>query len=314
MDKCRIVILSALLVLISVEAGAQFDAYFSHYFDMQTAFNPAAAGKANKINVTGAYAMALSGFENAPKTAYISGDMPFYFLNSIHGVGLQLWSDKTGLQTRQIIDAQYALRKSLGGGWLSVGLQVGLLNMKYEGSKADVIDPDDPVFKNKSDVDGNALDLGFGLLYQRKNWYIGISGQHATSPTMSLGDVNKFEVAATWYAHGGADFQLRNPLLKISTSGIVRTDGVSVRGDMTGRLIYTYDKRMFYGGVTYSPTYSVTALVGANFHGVVFGYSYEFYTNGIDLKNGTHEIFVGYQTDINIGKKTKNRHQTTRTL
>jgi type IX secretion system PorP/SprF family membrane protein len=313
-DKCKSVILAVLLGLVSIEAGAQFDAYFSHYFDMQTAYNPAAAGKASKINITGAYAMALSGFENAPTTAYISGDMPFFFFNNIHGVGLQLWRDKTGLQTRQLIDAQYALRKKLGGGWLSAGVQVGLLNMKYEGSKADVIDTDDPVFKNKSDVDGNALDLGFGLLYQRKNWYVGISGQHVTSPQVRLGEVNKFDVAATWYLHGGVDFQLRNPLFKIATSAIVRTDGVTYRGDMTGRLVYTYDKRMFYGGVTYSPTNSVTALIGANFHGVVFGYSYEFYTNGISLKNGTHELFVGYQTDIELTKKGKNRHQTTRTL
>lgn len=307
-------ILTALLALVWLRAGAQFDAYFSHYFDMQTAFNPAAAGKESKINVTGAYAMALSGFENAPKTAYISGDMPFYFMNNIHGVGLQLWNDKTGLQTRQIIDAQYALRKQLGGGWLSAGVQVGLLNMKYEGSKADVIDTDDPVFKNKGDVDGNALDLGFGLLYQRASWYVGVSGQHVTSPQMKLGEINTFDVAATWYLHGGMDFQLRNPLLKVATSAIVRTDGVTYRGDVTGRLIYSYDNRMFYGGVTYSPTNSVTALLGANFHGVVFGYSYEFFTNGVDLKNGTHELFVGYQTDITLGKKGKNRHQTTRTL
>lgn len=303
-----------MLVLVSERAGAQFDAYFSHYFDMQTAFNPAAAGKASKVNITGAYAMALSGFENAPKTAFISGDVPFYFWNNIHGVGIQLWSDKTGLQTRQIIDAQYALRKRLGGGWISGGLTVGLLNMKFEGSKVDVIDTDDPVFKNKSDVDGNALDLGFGLLYQRANWYAGISGQHVTSPQVTLGEVNKFDVAATWYVHGGVDFQLHNPMWKIATSAIVRTDGTTYRGDMTGRLIYTYDNRMFYGGVTYSPTNSVTALVGANFHGVVLGYSYEIFTNGIDIKNGTHELFVGYQMDIELAKKGKNRHQTTRTL
>ena len=67
--RCRIAILTALCLQVSLRAGAQFDAYFSHYFDMQTAYNPAAAGKESKINVTGAYAMALSGFEDAPTTA-----------------------------------------------------------------------------------------------------------------------------------------------------------------------------------------------------------------------------------------------------
>ena len=67
--KCKAIILAALLAMVSVEAEAQFDAYFSHYFDMQTAYNPAAAGKESKINVTGAYVMALSGYDNAPTTA-----------------------------------------------------------------------------------------------------------------------------------------------------------------------------------------------------------------------------------------------------
>lgn len=300
--------------MVAMKTSAQFDAYFSHYFDMPTAYNPAAAGKESKINIVGAYAMALSGYENAPSTAIIGADIPFYFMNNIHGVGLQLMTDKLGLLNNQLIDLQYAMRKQMGSGWLSVGIQAGLLNMKFEGSKIDIIDPEDPVFKNKSDVDGNALDLGVGIYYQRANWFMGLSGKHVTSPTVALGDVNQLNVAATWYAMGGATFQLRNPLWKFASSAIVQTDGTAYRGDVTGRLIYTYDEKMFYGGVTYSPTNSVTALLGARFHGVVFGYSYEFYTNGIDLKNGTHEIFVGYQTDIELAKKGKNRHQTTRTL
>lgn len=314
MKVCKIAITTALLVLVSLRAGAQFDAYFSHYFDMQTSFNPAAAGKASKINVTGAYAMALSGFENAPQTAYISGDMPLVLMNNITGLGLQLWSDKIGLQTRQIIEAQFALRKKLWGGWFSGGIQAGLLNIKYRGSEVDINDTDDPVFKSKSDVDGNGIDIGLGVFYQRANWYAGLSAMHLTSPTITLGEVNKFNVSPTFYLTGGADFQLANPLLKVSTSALLRTEGTTYRGDVTGRLIYNYDNKMYYGGVTYSPTNSVTVLLGANFHGVIVGYSYEMYTNGIDLKNGSHEVFFGYQTDIDLGKKEKNRHQTTRTL
>ena len=46
----------------------------------------------------------------------------------------------------------------------------------------------------------------------------------------------------------------------------------------------------------------------------MIAYSFEMYTNGISFRNGSHEIFIGYQMDMNLGKKGKNRHQTTRTL
>lgn len=284
---------------------------------MPTAFNAAAAGKSDQLNIVGVYNLSLAGFENSPKTAFIAGDMPFVALKSIHGVGVQLMSDMIGLFNHQRITAQYALRKRLGGGWFSGGIQVGLLNEKFRGSDVVLGETGDDVFPT-SDVDGNALDLGVGLYYSRKGraseWHAGVSGTHLTSPKVSMGEKYELNVPAMFYATGGVTWQLRNPTLRVATSALVQSDGVTYRGDITGRLIYSYDKRVFYGGLSYSPTNSVTVLVGANFHGIMLGYSYEAYTNGISLKNGSHELFIGYKTDIELGKKGKNYHQTTRTL
>jgi phosphopantetheine adenylyltransferase len=69
-----------------------------------------------------------------------------------------------------------------------------------------------------------------------------------------------------------------------------------------------------YVGVSYSPTNSVTVMLGGNFHGIHIGYSYEMYTSAISIGNGSHEIFVGYQTDLNLYKKEKNLHKSVRIL
>ena len=307
------IVLASALMLATMGARAQYDPYFSHYFDMQPSFNPAAAGKEAKLNITGTYAMSMAGFENSPQTMVFSGDMPFVALKNVHGVGLQLMSDKLGLFSHQRISLQYALRKKLGNGWLSVGVQPGIMTEKFNGSSVDLIDETDPVF-SKSDIDGNTFDLAAGIYYAGKNWYAGISAQHLTNPTVLLGETNELKIDGTYYLTGGMDFQLRNPLMKVATSAVVRTDGVAYRGDITGRLIYNYQGRMFYAGATYSPTNSVTALVGGQFQGVIIAYSFEIYTNGISFRNGSHEIFLGYQMDVNLSKKGKNRHQTTRTL
>ena len=94
----------------------------------------------------------------------------------------------------------------------------------------------------------------------------------------------------------------------------VRTDTKALRADVTGRLVYHYDQKMMYGGLSYSPTNSVTLLVGGSFHGIVLGYSYEFYTSAINPGNGSHELFVGYQHDINLTKKGRNLHKSIRIL
>ena len=44
------------------------------------------------------------------------------------------------------------------------------------------------------------------------------------------------------------------------------------------------------------------------------GYSYEIYTSAISFGNGSHELFVGYQTDLNLYKKEKNLHKSVRIL
>ena len=302
-----------LCLAVATEAAAQYDPAFSHYFDMEPSFNPAAAGKESKLNVAGAYAMSFVGFENNPNTIYLAADMPLYLLTAYHGVGLQLYNDQIGLFTHQRVSAQYSLKVNLLGGRLGIGVQGGFINEQFDGSKVDVEDSSDEVFSNSS-INGNTLDLAAGLYYTHGRWYVGLSAQHLTAPLVEMGDVNELQVDRSYYLTGGYNIKLRNPFLTIPTSLLVRTDGVAWREDITARLLYTNEKRVMYAGVSYSPKTSVTVLIGGSFHGINVGYSYEAYTSGISLGNGSHELFVGYQTNLNLYKKGKNKHKSVRIL
>ena len=302
-----------LLCFFSTTVKAQQEPSFSHYWTMEPSFNPAAVGKESKINVTGAYAMTLTGFEHNPRTMYVAGDMPFMLLNKMHGVGLQMMNDQIGLFNHQRLVVQYAYKQRLFGGMLSVGVQVGLLSEIFKGSELDLEDTSDPAF-SKTDDNGTALDLSAGLYFQHGPWYAGISILHATAPTIELGERSIYNMSNVYYLTGGYNIRLNNPLLTIHPSMLVRYDGVAYRGDVTCRLKYTHDNRVLYAGVGYSPTNSVTAFVGGLFHGVMLGYSYEIYTSALSFGNGSHELFVGYQTELNLYKKGRNKHQSVRFL
>ncbi|MBR1462791.1 MAG: type IX secretion system membrane protein PorP/SprF [Prevotella sp.] len=309
----RIAILMMAVVFAATGANAQYDASLSHYWETETAFNPASAGKQEKLNVVGSYQMSFVGFEHNPRTMYISGDMPLYALNNYHGVGLNLMSDQIGVFTHQRIAAQYALKKKLLGGVLSVGVQVGMLSETMDGSKLDLETSSDPAFVT-SQQEGNSVDIAAGVYYTHGRWYAGASVTHVNAPLVELGETNELQVDRTYYFTGGYNIKLRNPFLSIPASVLVRSDGVAWRADATGRLVYTHDQKRLWVGASYSPGNSVTVLIGGRFQGFNVGYSYEAYTSGISLGNGSHELFVGYQVDLNLYKKGRNKHQSVRIL
>jgi len=292
---------------------AQYDPSFSHYWAVEPSYNPAAAGKDPKLNVAAGYNMTMVGFEHNPRTIYIGGDMPFYAIGAYHAVGIQLLNDELGLFSHKKVSGQYAYKHRLLGGTISAGLQVGFLSENFDGSGVELEDSSDPAF-SKSEATGTAFDLGAGLYYTHRNWYVGASVQHITAPTVELGETNELEVSRTYYFTGGYNIKLRNPFFTLNTSVFGRTDGVAYRGDVTARLKYTHENRIMYAGLTYSPTNSVTLLLGGTFKGIMIGYSYEAYTSAINIGNGSHELVVGYQTDINLYKKGRNRHQSVRIL
>jgi type IX secretion system PorP/SprF family membrane protein len=245
---------------------------------------------------------------------YVAADMPFYAIGSYHGVGVQLLNDEIGLFSHKRLSVQYAYQKRLLGGKLSVGVQAGMLGETFDGSKVELgNDPDDPAFASSS-VNGTGLDLSAGVYYLARNWYVGLSALHLNSPVVEIGETNELSIDPTYYFTAGYNIRLNNPFFKIQTSVLGRTDGVAWRADVTGRLKYEHDKKVMYAGLTYSPTNSVTVVIGGNFHGIHLGYSYEVYTSAINVGNGSHELFVGYQTEVNLYKKGRNLHKSVRLL
>lgn len=307
--------LLSVAVLLAVVQGlwAQYDPSFSHYWAMEPSYNPAAVGKVSKLNVTAAYNMTLAGFKRNPKTMYAGADMPFYGLGATHGIGGQLVNDAIGLFSHQRLALQYAYKKKLFGGVLSAGVQGGIISEKFDGSELDLEEANDPAFST-SQVTGTSFDIGAGLYYARRNWYVGLSALHLTAPTIDLGETNQIDISRSYYFTAGYNIKLRNPFLTINTSLFALSDAVGYKGQATGRLMYAHEEKLMYAGISYSPTNSVTLLIGGRFHGVMLGYSYEAYTSAINIGNGSHELYLGYQTDINLSKKGRNKHQSVRIL
>ncbi|MBR4534025.1 MAG: PorP/SprF family type IX secretion system membrane protein [Bacteroidaceae bacterium] len=298
-----------------VPVQAQYDPAFNHYWALQSFYNPAAAGLNSQLDIHGAFSMQMLGYTHAPMSILLTADIPLWMIGPAHGVGAGFINDKIGLFSHQKFYLQYAYHQKLWGGRLSVGVRAAMLSEGFDGSGVDTEESGDQAFPT-SDVKGTAFDLDAGLRYDAKVWYAGFSILHSLSPLVSLGDTkaNEYEVPATFYLTGGYNIKLKNPLFKVQTSAIVRSDLTAWRGDVTARLLYDGPKGKLYAGLGYSPTISASVFIGGNFHGVQLGYCYEIYTGGIGALQGTHELSLGYVTDLDLFKKGRNRHQSVRLL
>jgi len=315
LTKVRYTLLMLFIGLCNT-AKAQYDVAFNHYWTLQPFYNPAASGLDGMLNVQGAYSMQMLGYTHAPATMLATADTPLWFFSPAHGAGAGFLNDRIGLFEHKKFFIQYAYHQKLWGGRLSVGLRAAMLSESFDGTGVDLVeDANDPAFPT-SEVDGTTFDLDGGIRYDGRGWYAGFSVMHGLAPRVELGDTNAnyFDIPQTFYLTGGYNIRFKNPLLLMQTSAIARTDLMRWRADVTARLCYNGPKGRTYCGIGFSPTNSVSVLIGGDFHGLQLGYCYEAYTGGVGALQGTHEITVGYQVDLNLFKKGRNRHQSVRIL
>ena len=297
-----------------IAVRGQYDPEYTHFWMMETSFNPAAAGNEDALNITGAYSMQMTGFRNAPKTMFASADMPFIVLKKRNGVGLLFQNDALGLFSHKKFSAQYAFHiEKFFGGRLSIGAQADLLAEEFDGTKADVETSNDPAIPTTK-VTGSKVDMSAGLFYRRTSWYVGASMAHILSPTVMLGETNELKIDPVYYLTGGYNIKLRNPLITIHPAVLCMYDGSDFRANISGRVELHDDNKKLFAGATYSPQHSAAAFVGGLFHGITVSYSYEAYTSMPDLKSGAHEIVLQYRLDMNLYKKGRNRHKSVRYL
>lgn len=296
---------------------AQYDAQLSNYWAMPAYYNPGYAGQSGKLEATLLDRQQWIGFEHAPKTMLIAGDMPFKFLNRTHGVGLLVVSESLGLFKHSNMSLQYAYKKKLWKGDLSVGLQAGMLNESFDGTKVRKIEGDD--FHEPEDdgipnveATGSSVDFGLGIYYSKKSWYAGFSVTHLLEPEVKMGERNYLDLPRGYYLMGGYNILLNNPLLELRPSVFVKSTIQMTQLDVSARLIYN---KFLWGGLGWRLNDAAIVMIGGQYKNIQAGYAYDFPISAIQKgSTGSHEVFLKYITDLNLGKGKKNKHKSVRIL
>ena len=319
----RGVVLVLAFLLCAVCVRAQFDAQVGQYMYLQPSYNPAAVGEGDLMRIYGSHRMDFVGIQDAPMTTYFSFSSPFVVGKTLHGAGVRFMNDKFGLFSNQSLYVEYEYKLKLGNGVLSVGLDLGFMNLSFAVDSVDFAagqdeyhQDSDPVLENltsgEKGASGMGFDMGLGVYYSAPRWWAGISYGHLTQPKIEWSDVTELAVRGTMYVVGGYKWQLKNRNWMLLPSAMLMTD---FRGwDVNLTMLAQVQKRYRFG-LGYRIAGSVNLMFGMDIvSGLQLGYTYELPANGLIRESyGSHEVYLSYGFNV-LKPKHTNKYKSVRYL
>lgn len=301
--------LVVLLLFISFGVGAlkaQNEAMSTAWQMTQNYYNPASVGSESLLRITALYRQQWIGIEGAPANIMLLADSPLGRDKLSHGVGLAIVGQKKGLFTHVDAKAQYALQLKILKGKLSVGIELGLINSAFDGTKVFIpegeeLNPNDPAIPTTL-VSGRTFDTGAGLFFSHPKFYLGIGTKHLFAPKLQLETNYYLRIPRSYSAMAGYNFIPSHSLLSWYPSLLAVTDFRAYRIDV-GLMVGIAQK--YFAGVMYRPNNAAGFTLRAIWGRIRLSYAFEMPISELARGNyGTHELCISYAMPI-LPKKDK---------
>ena len=161
-----------------VGAEAQQNIQLTQYIFNSLSVNPAYAGYKEEWFLQMGLRSQWSGLKGAPQTGLLSVDgLADPYGRKLHGIGLQVMSDRLGPQSANSAYANYAFRLQLDEfdtKRLSFGIGAGVTQYSLDGSQLDPLHQGDQALPSNK-ISNFVPDVRFGIYYNAPHWYAGAS-------------------------------------------------------------------------------------------------------------------------------------------
>lgn len=263
-------------------------------------YNPALAGTAPYFQIRSNHRFQWVGFKDAPITNSISAYGPHK--KKPMGYGGTIYNDVAGPESRTGVNGVYAYQVSVNADLtLSMGLSLGLMQYKIDGTKIDLHDDWSGVTDNalgKSVYTKFVPDASVGLYLWCNQYYVGFSANQLLNNKIHLTDsevgVNK--LTSHFYLMGGYIFKIDKKWQIEPGMVVKKVVPAPFQVEIYTKAIY---QKTFWGGLTFRSQDAVSIAIGYVHDKKIFvGYSFDFAVTDIRRYNaGSHEVFFGFNFD-----------------
>jgi type IX secretion system PorP/SprF family membrane protein len=286
------ILYSLVLICTLKVCVAQQDPMYTMYLFDKVIINPAFTGSSNWAVGTIKYRNQFLGIEGHPVTQTFNFHTP---IQSKHiGVGIKIVNDKAAIMSTLNASVLLSYHLNFAGGKLSAGIDGGIYNRKVEYQKLVVSARGDNALAsaNQSSI---VPDLSWGLYYQKKQCYAGISQYHLIKSKFN--DKTNASSQSKLYSHFnflfGNVFSLSKSwawepsmLLKIQPASPIQLD--------VNAMVYYNDR--IGAGIQYRTGDAIAAILRINIlENLRLTYSYDYTLSKLSpFSKGAHEIILSY--------------------
>lgn len=288
-------ILNIICLLTVLPGLAQFSPQYNSYMFNGLAINPAYTGTRECLSAVGIHTAQWTGFDGAPMTQFLSVHTP---LNNHHAVGLNLYNDRVGVQNEIGIFPSYAYNLNLTKTQkLSFGIDAGVNFFNVRNS--DVLTNNDDVTFQENVRMKSVPNIGAGLYYYSKNYYVGLSAPKLFSNQLSTSlkgsEMFQFNTTQTVFIlSSGGTVKITKDLIWKPSLLIKAMISNAYQVDLNSNFYYI---EKLWAGVSYRHKDAFIGLIGFRFNSKFdVGYSYSYpLSNIVRISSGSHEIMVRFE-------------------
>ena len=297
-----------LTVLLTAPAFAQQVVQYSQYMFNGLYINPAYAGYRGPVNFHTYYRSQWTGMPGGPSTLALAADMRTSGDNV--GLGLNLMSDRVGLEKRIYAYANYAYRLRVGAdpeNRLAFGIGIGVIHSAFDNVNWKPTDAE-PISLENSFLP----DARFGIHYSNNTFFAGIGVDNLISQLFFNDDASsaKMPPITQYYLNVGGIVPLTTDMLFKPSVLVKNANNAGNRAwtsDLNAAVIFA---EQFTFGLSYrtalssgkklssslSRPNSIIALAEFVASGQFrVGYSFDYALSKLHNQvGGTHEISLGY--------------------
>lgn len=287
-------IYTTIITFITVSAWAQSEAIYTFNLFNQLNFNPAYAGSKDVLDAGLIYRNQWwSGVDGSPKNINLYGHMPF--AKNTSGIGLNLLTDKIGLDKILTVGLDYAYRiKFKNSNVLALGLGGRFENARADWNEInDGVTGGDPLFGNGDTEGKSTFNVGPGVYFKNRKFYLGASLPRMLANSL-YADKNAFDSKVnTWFFQGGLTLPLSQNVELLPNAQVRYNPNSPFDFDANLNVMF-YDALMV--GAMYRYEDAINGLLVYQFkNGFRLGAAIDFTTSKLkDATTGSFELMAGY--------------------
>ncbi|MCG8311420.1 MAG: PorP/SprF family type IX secretion system membrane protein [Cytophagales bacterium] len=319
--------LFTILFLLTILNGySQDNFYFSQYFQVGPAINPAFTGIDNFLDVKINYRNQWAGFDDSPSTNYIgvngyikkdaiqsyreyalrisnpdiidslSNIQSSLKSNIKHGIGGHIIYDRQGPFEQISGFFNYAIHIPIGFKTnLSIGASASITSNRIDLSKIILTKPDEDEYFQQLIAQGGKntyFDINPGFAFYGENWYLSYAAFKAIRTSIASDEVLDYDKSIDHNILMGLKFNLSTTTKLLPSAYYSYNNKVNNQWEANVKVMFN-EKPWF--GVSYRNTKAMVFMAGVYINNVFnISYSYDYTLSNLNnYNNGSHELHFG---------------------